>query len=500
MDNQESVQQNSRGGWLVTGASPKMRLNVILAALAGLALRMFFIIRFPVTDSGDAPFYIELAWNWLKNHVYGFPVHGVLTPVDMRTPGYPAFLAVIFAVAGQSTRAVMLAQAVVDAATCSLIAFIAACLAPAERRRRVFVAAFWLAALCPFTANYTAVVLTETLVTFLTALVILVLLETELASNGRRVTFLLSPWLLAGIITGFGTLVRPETPLVLFAAGLVLGVKWWRARDWEKLLRAGILMGIGVMLPLVPWAVRNWRTLHEVRFLAPRYSELPGEYTPHGFIDWTNTWLWRFRDVYLTHWKLNEEEISIDDLASSAFDSPEERARVSELLDEYNEELTIDPDLDAKFSEIARERTARHPLRTYLKIPLLRCLVLWFTPRVELLPISGHLTPIAEEWEDDRPDFLETLGLVFANCVYIGLTLAGIWVVPRRTFFWFLIVFMVGRTVFFAYAVETPEPRYVLECFPALIAVGAQFFGCRFSFLRRARGGWLRGKFAESAP
>ena len=43
-----------------------------------------------------------------------FPIAGHLTPVDMRVPGYPAFLAAIFAFFGQSTRAVMLAQAAVD--------------------------------------------------------------------------------------------------------------------------------------------------------------------------------------------------------------------------------------------------------------------------------------------------------------------------------------------------------------------------------------------------
>jgi hypothetical protein len=157
-----------------------MRLHMVLAALAGLALRIFFPLKFPVTDSGDAPFYIELAWNWLKNRVYGFPVHGVLTPVDMRTPGYPAFLAAIFVFAGNSPRAVMLAQAVLDVATCFVIGLIASRLAPSQYRRRVFIAALWLGALCPFTANYTAVVLTETLVTFLTALAILALIETEI--------------------------------------------------------------------------------------------------------------------------------------------------------------------------------------------------------------------------------------------------------------------------------------------------------------------------------
>ena len=106
--------------------SNKMRANVAAAVCAGLALRVYLVLKFPVTDTGDAPFYIELAWNWLKNGVYGFAVHGQLTPVDMRVPGYPAFLAAVFAVAGQSPRAAMLAQVVVDLATCFVIALIAA--------------------------------------------------------------------------------------------------------------------------------------------------------------------------------------------------------------------------------------------------------------------------------------------------------------------------------------------------------------------------------------
>jgi len=479
-----------------------MLANAILAALAGLALRVFFILKFPVTDSGDAPFYIELAWNWLKNRVYGFPVHGVLTPVDMRAPGYPAFLAAIFAFSGNSPRAAMLTQAVLDVVTCFVIALIAARLAPQRYRRRAAIAALWLAALCPFTANYTAVVITETLTIFLTAVAILILLRTEIGvgAEASHQPFLSNPWFLGGIIAGFGTLVRPETPLLLLAAGLVALAKWWRPRDWRSLFRAGILMAIGLLLPLIPWAARNWRTLHEIQFLAPRYSELPGEYTPHGFIDWTNTWLWRFRDVYLTHWKLNEEEISVDDLPAYAFDSPAEKARVNDLLEQYDDTLTIDPTIDNQFRKIARERTARHPLRTYVKIPFLRCLTLWFTPRIELLPISGHLTPVSEEWQDDRPDFVETLSMIGINLIYIGLGAGGLWIARRRPGIAFLIVFIVVRTVFFSYEVETTEPRYVLECFPALIAICAQCFTVRLSFLRPAPDESSRGRFAETVP
>jgi len=463
----------------------KVRIQVALAALAGLGLRVFFVLRYPVTDSGDAPFYIELAWNWLKKGVYGFEIAGHLTPVDMRVPGYPAFLASVFAVAGNSARAVMLTQAVLDLATCFLIALIAARLAPEASRQRVAIAGLWLAALCPFTANYAAVMLTETLVIFLTALTILILLETELgaakgASAGRWVENRgMRQWFLAGVVAGFGTLVRPETPLVLLAAGLVLLVKWRHAVDWPKLARAGILMGVGLALPLVPWAARNWRTLHEVRFLAPRYSELPGEYTPHGFTAWTNTWMWRFRDVYITQWNVNVAEIPIEQLPGYAFDSEEEHARMSDILDDYNTSLTIGPELDDQFRAVANERTARHPLRTYLRVPLLRSLTLWFTPRVELLPYSGHLWPLREEWEDDRHDFLVTLSLVAANIIFLGLALAGAWKARGSPGWALLILFVVLRTVFFVYFVETPEPRYVLECFPAVIALAAQAFVLR---------------------
>ena len=453
--------------------SSNVRIQIALAALAGLGLRVFFVLRFPVTDSGDAPFYIELAWNWLKKGVYGFAIDGRLTPVDMRVPGYPAFLASIFAVAGNSARAVMLAQVVVDLATCFLIAFTAARLAPEPLRRRVALAGLWLAALCPFTANYSAVVLTETLVIFLTALAILILLETELGS-ADSMNHPFRPWFLAGIVVGMGTLVRPETPLVLLAAGLILLVKWGRAADWPKLARACILMGVGLALPLIPWAARNWRTLHEVRFLAPRYSELPGEYTPHGFTAWTNTWMWRFRDVYITQWNVNVAEIPIDQLPSYAFDSAEERAKVSDILDDYNTSLTIGPELDNQFRAVANERTARHPLRTYLEVPFLRSLTLWFTPRVELLPYSGHFWPIREEWEDDRPDFLVTLSLVLANVILLALALAGAWLARRRPGWSLLILYILLRTLFFVYFVETPEPRYVLECFPAVLALAAQ--------------------------
>ena len=466
-------------------AKTLMRSNVVAAVSMGLALRAFVVFRFPASGSVDAPFYIDLAWNWLKNGVYGVHVDGRLIPLDARVPGYPAFLATIFSVAGKSSHAVLLAQAVVDLVTCFLIALIAARLAPASSRRRVALAGLWLAALCPFTANYTAVVQTETLVTFLTALAILLLME-AMSGAGRtgakespdaRPAF--SAWFLAGVVVGFGTLVRPETPLLLAAAAFVLVARWHRPADWLKLARTGLLMSAGLLLPLLPWAARNWQTLHKTQFLAPRSAELPGEIAPTGFDSWSRTWLWRYSDVDLTVWNLYVEKISIDTVPRSAFDSPQERARIANLLDEYNGTLTLSPDDDRAFDEIAHERTARHPLRTFLKIPVLRSLTMWFTPRIELLPYSGQIWPLKSEWRDDREDLVATLLLFFVNCLYVALALVGAWIARGRPGWAFLLVFIALRTAFFAGFADAPEPRYVLECFPAVIALAAQVFGGR---------------------
>ena len=111
-------------------ATNKVRANVAAALCAGLALRVYLVLKFPVTDTGDGPFYIELAWNWSKNGVYGFAVHGQLTAVDMRVPGYPAFLAAVYSIFGRTRMAVMLVQVGIDLVTCVLAALIAAAIVP----------------------------------------------------------------------------------------------------------------------------------------------------------------------------------------------------------------------------------------------------------------------------------------------------------------------------------------------------------------------------------
>jgi hypothetical protein len=469
----------------------------VVALVAGLCLRLFFVLKYPA-NSGDTVLYEQIAANWLQHHVYAMNVHDQVTAVDMRMPGYPAFLALIYAVSRRTAEAarlwVMLAQVVVDLLTCVLAAGLAALLMVIgnERARphRVFLATLWLAALCPFTANYTAVPLTETFATFFTtaALLPLCLLVTRAQSGGWRLLerhWMIGNdyWYLAGtaaVLVGLCTLFRPEAPLQLVAAWVALGAVLIRQRESQRFLKTLALMAALCAVPLVPWTIRNAITLHEFQPLAPKNSNLPGELVPYGLMSWEKTWLYRFRDVYLVPWKLNEEPIEVDEVPQRAFDSPAEKERAAMILEQYNNDLTLTPEEDAAFAQLARERTARHPLRTYLWLPAARALTLWFTPRIELLPFSGTVFPLRQSWEDDPIDQSVTVGFFLLNLAYVILAIWGaarLWrsAPAARGAIALIAAFIVLRTAFLT-TLETPEPRYVLVCYPALLALAAQVF------------------------
>src|SRR5437660_8919697 len=452
------------------------------ALLAGLALRLYFIWHFPFS-SGDTAYYEELARNWLYHGVYGFYSRGQLLPSDARVPGYPAFLAGIYFLAGTGRKAVMLAQAFVDLATCVLAAGVADGLAAGAldtSRGRVAAAALWLTALCPFTANYAAVPLTEVPATFFTTLALLIFLSpaamqiSRIASN-RDLLCAVRVWFAGGFVIGLGTLVRPETPLLLAAALIALWLRYGRPANWRGLTVATLWMIVGLLLPLAPWAARNAVSLGRVQFLAPRYAETYGDVLPTGFYAWTKTWMFRFRDAYLFTWKLPSQPIDLNNLPSYAVDSAEEFSRVASLLDRYNRTHGMTHTFDLEFAELARQRAKRHPIRTYVSIPIERAAAMWFTPRITLLPYSGRLWPLAESYRSNPADFEVTLGLALLNVLYVGMALAAAWFWRTNPGVLLIATFIVVRTAFFT-QVQTCEPRYVLECFPAVLAVAAQLF------------------------
>jgi 4-amino-4-deoxy-L-arabinose transferase-like glycosyltransferase len=495
MTNEPATQPYRREGSIIPARRESVTalcVHTFLAILTGLALRLAFVHWFPaMTD--DSATYLQLAANWVDHHVYGLWQNGQLVPTDLRTPGYPAFLAGLTLVFRRSMRAILLSQAVLDALTCVLTAALAAALAPAASRRRVWIIALWLAATCPFLANYSAVVLTEVVMAFLATAALACFAFGLRREPGCLSLHIGSEWnqpivfsVLGAFLTGAASLVRPEMPLLLGVAALVYGIRVWRALGVQKAILIAVAMTGAFLVPLAPWAARNAISLRKLQLLAPRYATLPGEYAPVGFYAWTGTWLGRYRDVFSTIWAVGEDRMDVNALPASAFDSPEEKARVADLIAQYNEtpELDISDEIDQKYAEIARERTERRPFRTYMGVPFERALTIWFTPRTELLPIDGKFWPLREQWEDSHADVIVTGGFAALGYVYVALAIGGIWLAWRtrrengataaleRANLWgisLLIAYILVRTAFLT-TVEAPEPRYVVTCYPGIIA------------------------------
>jgi 4-amino-4-deoxy-L-arabinose transferase-like glycosyltransferase len=69
-------------------------------------------------------------------------------------------------------------------------------------------------------------------------------------------------WLAPGLLFGLTAMFRPEYLLVGVAFALLALVRAWRARGWRPGLAAGALLVTAMLLPIVPWAIRNQVVLH----------------------------------------------------------------------------------------------------------------------------------------------------------------------------------------------------------------------------------------------
>jgi hypothetical protein len=441
--------------------------------LVALALRLLFVFRFPgVVD--DSRLYANIAQNWLQHGVYGVTNSGVIMPTLSRLPGYPAFLAAIFSLFGMMNfRAVLLVQVAFDLITCFLIADLARRLFPGRLFfNRPAQAAFLLAALCPFLANYAASALTETLEIFFTTLA-LDLALCGLSVGDRERQDRTTVWLFCGLSIGAAILLRPDGGILLAAIGGYLLWLFFRSLRPEQtqahlsphsILLAGVLLAVGASGPLIPWTLRNLHTLHRFEPLAPRYANDADEPAAAGFNRWVKTWMVEYVSVEEIYWNMPGEEIDAARLPRRAFDSPSQRDQTAAIFADYNRDHDLSPELDARFATLAAQRIHHAPLRYYVWLPAARIADMWLRPRTELLPSD----PRWWEFNDDRRWLAVSLAFGAINLLYLAMAVPGL-VLSRENFgIGLLVLFLTLRSLFLG-TLENPEPRYTLECYPAVI-------------------------------
>ena len=561
------------------GKRDKLLVYALLLFVA-FSFRVAIARILPNDAPDDGRVYDQIARNLLDQHVYSHESEPPFAPSLIRMPGYPLFLAGVYSVSGHNGKtAARIVQALMDTSTCAMIAFVAFLWEPEEsRKRRSSIAALALAAICPFTTIYVATILTETPTMFFAIGMTLTATLALKAKNQKKTLWL---WIATGLLAGMAVLFRPDSGLFALALGLTLvtatlsrtsEVKLSKPRE-EILYRTartsylGAVFSLAFCLVLVPWAIRNYRVFHLFQPLSPAHAEMPGEFVPRGYLTWVRTWIDDGRYIGPTIWLLDAGPIKVASIPDRAFDSAEEKERVSALLEKYNHPLEepglfvdekstnpassedqsqqnddgesnksdansnvgkagdqndepnadegdekddeedetdesasadetsdqgveMTPELDAGFTQIARERISRHPFRYYVWLPLKRARSLWFDTHSEYYPFQGQLLPLEDlDYDIHQQYYLPAFAAL--TFVYTLLGLAGAWFLWQiRNFsarLWVLLAaLMIFLRVGFFSSMENPEPRYLVEVFPFLCILGGIAVG-RIAALKNSR-------------
>ena len=117
---------------------------------------------------------------------------------------------------------------------------------------------------------------------------------------------------------------------------------------------------------------------------------------------------------------------------------------------------------------MAHQRIVRHPLRYYVRLPILRIADMWLRPRTEILPLNSRWW----EYADDPHDAVIATLWGVLNLLLVVAAVMGVLRGPRPRYLGLMLLFVVLRSAFLG-TLENPEPRYTLECFPVVFVLGA---------------------------
>jgi 4-amino-4-deoxy-L-arabinose transferase-like glycosyltransferase len=175
-----------------------------------------------------------------------FPESPTFIPEVIRTPGYPAFVAVVYRLFGDHTLPVAIAQAIVFALICLIVYAIAGRIA-GERTARL---AAIMAALFPPLPYYGALVLTEVWTTFVLMAAMLVCVRA--VQGGRTRDFVI-----AGALFSCATLVRPAFILLPFGLAAAMPLLVPAQRNRRRVGQWAAFAAVAALV-MVPWFTYNY--------------------------------------------------------------------------------------------------------------------------------------------------------------------------------------------------------------------------------------------------
>ncbi len=245
------------------------RHKLAVSAVLGVALLVRILILGLVVFSpqrafngGDSAQYTLLAQNMVENGDFSFSTTPPYQADITRTPGYPAFLAIFYVLAGHQNSPILIiaAQVILGMINVYLVLVIGRqLLSPG-----LAIIGALLYAIAPAAAIYDGLVMSETLcATFL-----LLGLWLTLRAGKER------PWLYAtgaGIAFGLSVLVRP---IGLYFIPLPMAVVLIRQGVNRRAVGLALVMCATFVLTLLPWYIRNYVQYRAVIFTSLANSNL----------------------------------------------------------------------------------------------------------------------------------------------------------------------------------------------------------------------------------
>lgn len=417
---------------------------VLIILLLALGLRVALAVSFPIS-AVDETRYTVSAVNVLAGHGFSAAVGEPYLPTEHTVPLYPLFIAAVYAIFGEHTLAVRIAQSLIDLITCLLVAFLSFNLAPPSLKKPAAIFSLVIyGCLSWFTMNWTRYVLTETLALFFTTLA--VALGMVALKRGRWW------WLVAGATCGLALLTRADSVLLVLAFVLFLSLQIARRAARANAVNL-ILFCLAIPVILAPWIARNYIAFEKFQPLASEYGFAGDGYMPTGYLRWIRTWMTdeTYFRAFNPAFVPGDRSFNPNELPDTVFNSTQEREQVLQLFSEYDRLGHFTPDLNDKFRTIADDRIKRAPLRFFIWLPISRIASVWLT---------GFAT---------HNRFHRVLRILFVLPILIGGVLGlALWA-RNQPLTELLFLVMLTRTVFLGYH-YAPESRYIVEAYPMMIA------------------------------
>lgn len=264
---------------------PDSRMKVALALLFLLALgiRVYYVSTAQVINPirGDAVQYVAYGWNMMHLGIFSgaLPGSAVVSPDSFRDPGYPLFLGALMKASGDDTgwyAGVLFAQALLGATTVVM----------ATHCARRWLADSWalaagaLMALWPHSVAMGAYLLSETLLSFLVVLGLLLLGQAIRAGHRGF-----------AVAAGLAFAAAGLTNAVLLPIGALVAIMLLTTQRPQR--AAWILMLVANLLPLAAWQARGATLPTQqsatsralLNFVQGSWPEFQGAYRPAVYGD-----------------------------------------------------------------------------------------------------------------------------------------------------------------------------------------------------------------------